>query len=172
MNTTVTLGAPVDMQAAAALYEASFPPEERRPWHQIESGYGSLELWGVYSGGKQAGMVTIWRFDTFAYIEHFAIDPARRGEGIGAAALSELKKLTGLPFVLEVEPADHPDVMARRRIAFYERCGFALLQYDYIQPPYADNLPAVPLCLMSTDKAIDPALVARTLHRCVYGVKE
>lgn len=91
-----------------------------------------------------------------------------RGSGIGAEIL-RLLAAEGPPLLLEVEHPKGPGSIEQRRIEFYRRNGFRLLDYDYVQPPYAPGLPSVPLLLMSTDPALDPALAARTLHREVYG---
>ena len=48
--------------------------------------------------------------------------------------------------ILEVERPE--DEMSRRRIGFYERCGFTLCKQDYLQPPYRKGGEAVPLYLM------------------------
>lgn len=159
-----------DIRPAESLYIASFPPEERRPWPQIADTASEPRLYGVYVGGDVfAGIITVWNFGAFAYVEHFAIDPSKRGGGIGAQALDELRRILQLPIVLEVEPLDHPDPMAPRRIAFYQRCGFTLLDYPYVQPPYAPGLPSVPLCLMTTDTTLDPSEITHTLHSKVYN---
>ena len=120
--------------------------------------------------GHYAGFISYWQFDTFAYIEHFAVNPAARGGGIGACALREFKAMSGLPVVLEVERPGSND-MADRRIAFYRRNGFHTIDsYDYIQPPYAPGLPEVPLLLMcDRPDRIDPAHVDATLRGEVYA---
>ena len=158
-----------DLQSAESLYIASFPPEERRPWSQIADTASEPALYGLYDGYNAfAGFITVWIFGAFAYVEHFAVDPSKRGGGIGAKAMAELRHMLGVPVVLEVEPSDHPDPMAARRIAFYVRCGFTLLDYPYVQPPYAPGLPSVPLCLMVSDTALDPSDISATLHTKVY----
>lgn len=158
------------MAAAEELYLAAFPPEERRPWPQIADTETMPRLWGLYNNeGMFAGFITVWTFERYAYVEHFAVSASQRGSGIGAAAMSALKQALGIPVVLEVEPPTHPDPMAPRRIAFYERCGFTLLDYDYVQPPYSAGLPSVPLRLMSSDPTLDPADIEHTLHTQVYG---
>jgi len=161
-----------DMPTAESLYTQSFPPEERRPWLQIADTASMPLLYGIYVGDTTfAGIITVWNFDKYAYVEHFAVDPSSRGGGIGAKALSALRRKLGIPVVLEVEPPEHPDPMAPRRIAFYQRCGFTLLDYPYIQPSYAPGLPSVPLCLMTTDPTLDPTDITATLHTRVYGLR-
>lgn len=160
-----------DMPAASRLYHASFPPEEQRAWEQIADADSMPLALGVYRGEEFAGIATVWPFGHFVYIEHLAIDPAMRNGGIGAEAIRQLKSRYGLPLVLEVEPAEHPDPMAARRIDFYRRCGFTLLDHPYRQPPYAPGLPWVELRLMTTDPTLDPAAITATLHREVYKIQ-
>ena len=59
--------------------------------------------------------------------------------------------------------------MAPRRIGFYRRNGFRLLEADYIQPPYAEDLPSLPLKLMSRGELPDIDRVISTLHQRVYN---
>lgn len=109
----------------------------------------------------------------FFYIEHFATLPHLRGKGIGASALKAFASVAqDRPIVLEVEPPQTET--ARRRVGFYRRAGFELLEIPYMQPPYRPGGEEVPLCLMSTDAAYalsHSARVVATLHREVYGVR-
>lgn len=159
---------------AQRLYFYSFPPDERRDVKEIDrlvadvSSPMHAEL--IYFKGRLSGFITWWEFDRFRYIEHFAIEPSKRGEGIGAKALKAFVGQTDSPVVLEVELPDTSD-MARRRIRFYERNGFnALMGYDYIQPPYGPGLQSVPMMLMATvgSGQLTPELIASTLHTRVY----
>lgn len=164
------------------LYLDSFPAEERRPWSEIirpEQNYGP-RLYGVEWQGKICGLITLWtlslsdasanmgRYHTAVYIEHFAIDPSRRGGGVGSKVLSAVKKLENQPIVFEIERDGEPDGMEVRRRRFYERNGFVCLDYNYIQPSYAPGLPEVPLTLMSDKADIDPAAVDAALRKFVY----
>ncbi|MGM9809484.1 MAG: GNAT family N-acetyltransferase [Paludibacteraceae bacterium] len=150
--------------------------------------------------GKAVGFITYWHFGDFCYGEHLATDPSCRNKGYGAKILSALDNhlLTlntqrstfnsqhttlssqrstlnvPLPFVLEVEmPTDE---LSRRRIAFYERNGFALWRdCAYQQPPYRPEDTPLPMLLMvrgSLDPTRDFARVKATIHREVYGVEE
>lgn len=157
------------------LYESSFPPEERREWTDLinkgVSAASPLEFICIYIHERPVGMITCWHFDGFDYVEHFAVDGCLRGQGIGARVLGMITDAApGL--VLEVEPAATGE-MARRRIAFYKRCGFrACEEYAYVQPPYSEGLPSVELMLMTCGQVPDLDRVASTLHKEVYNVKE
>ena len=156
------------------LYIKAFPPEERRDFDTICVLLRSSEPFGMSllcDTDVPVGFITYWRWSQFTYIEHFAVSPASRGHGYGAAALSLFSTDVVQPIVLEVElPLDE---MARRRIAFYERAGFTLCPRRYIQPPYSDRLPPVELRLMSYGGDLDHAFegVRDRIHREVYGVE-
>jgi hypothetical protein len=72
--------------------------------------------------------------------------------------------------VLEVEPPE--DEIKKRRIAFYERCGFHLSKEEYYQPPYQEGGEPVRLMLMSYPEPITRHdEVSAALYRDVYGIK-
>ena len=158
--------------AFTAIYGVSFPIDEQRPTTDIarliteEERYRAMAL--VDDNDRCIGLLTAWQFPTYSYIEHFAIDPSLRSKGYGTMALKTFAHTQPTPIVLEVEPPT--DVLTLRRIGFYERCGLALYDYDYIQPSYAPDRSAVPLRLMGTPASPDLAHIARTLHSEVYGV--
>lgn len=158
------------------LYTQSFPASERRPWPKqkalLEAPSAPLNLEIIYTGGRFAGFITWWTLDCgLRYIEHFAILPSLRGKSIGSNALSVFLSRSAMPVVLEVEPAGSSD-MADRRIAFYSRLGLIPHHnHPYIQPPYDNALPSMPLTLMTTpltSKAPSLPTIAATIHRQVY----
>lgn len=117
------------------------------------------------------GLVNLWIFEEFGYIEHVAIDPNLRNGGYGKLVLDKVKELCGkLPIILEVE---HPsDEMSSRRINFYQRAEFILHEVPYIQPPYRVGGEELPLYLMSYG-AIDMKeayeRVKQRIHKEVYN---
>ena len=119
---------PSDKPFLIDLYEHSFPEEERRPtrdWLEMPGRDAAFCLNVIEADGVAAGMLTVWQFREFAYVEHFAVSPEMRGGGLGARALQTLVESVQVPIVLEVEPKCSTP-MADRRIAFYERQGFVL----------------------------------------------
>lgn len=160
------------------LYMEAFPPEERRDWAELESMLrgekSGANLLVVRRYGRWSGFITWWRVGGMRYVEHFAIDSSLRGSGIGAEAIRRFTTCDPEPVVLEVEPAGTGD-MARRRIAFYERCGFeSHPDLYYFQPPYSPCLEGLELMLMTSGDIPPRGLqaVAKDLIRCVYGAGE
>ena len=160
------------------IYYNSFPPEERRQWSNIEQllsfNSSPYNIYLIIANDTIAGFISYWKFDEFCYIEHFAIDQTLRGQGIGTIAIKNFLMKQDKPTILEVEPAECGAV-AQQRIDFYLRYGFSLHpDFEYIQPPYGENLPPVPLMLMSAGNLgnLSLASIADTLHRIVYNLKK
>lgn len=140
------------------LYESAFPAEERRPSDQMPPDDPAFRFYAI----ADHGLLTAWEFPGVTYVEHFAVYPETRGNGIGSSVLAELQGAV----ILEVEPPEQ-STEARRRIAFYERNGFRLLDVDYMQPSYAPGLPSIPLRLMLRGETdVDEAI--RLIHSRVY----
>lgn len=155
-------------------YTTSFPLDEQRPTDKLEQLLHDEERFQAMAlldnENNFVGILTTWMFDTFVYIEHFALRPALRSKGHGSMALQAFIHAHPLPVVLEVEPP--ADITTCRRIRFYERCGLRLYDYPYIQPSYSPELSSVPLQLMGTLPDSYPLeKIAAILHREVYGVK-
>lgn len=174
-------------EAILAIYEQSFPPEERRPYadaNAFESFVSSnSKIFSILvitptDGGEPLGFVTVWEFPEFLYIEHLAVSPEARGAGLGAKLVTEVAdraEALGKGVLLEVEipepsassdssepsyssdSSDSSD-LAARRIRFYERLGFRQWpDFEYIQPPYSPALPPVALMLMTRGMQSLPA---------------
>lgn len=153
---------PVQTERLRSAYTESFPVAEQRPWEQILSPVSPLFApYSIEHAGEVAGAVTLWRLEPCWCVEHLFTLPAVRGLGVGAAAVQAvLRELpAGCPLILEAEFADaHP--MAARRLAFYERLGFRVQPYPYIQPPYVAGGASIPLHILSTVPLSEEAFVA------------
>ncbi len=163
-----------DLMPIKAIYHASFPEEEQRPWADLVERVRSEKIIlekACDESGAVLGFATVWRFPEFSYIEHLAVDASARGLGVGGRLLDAVVHGEDKPVLVEVEPAATGDD-ARRRIAFYERHGFVQYpDFAYVQPPYSPGLPEVPLMFMVSQNVGDDVLasMAATLHREVYG---
>lgn len=153
-----------------ALYESAFPRQERRDtaaWTALLDA-GRVKLFAP----SPDTLLTYWELDGFDYVEHFAVDASQRSRGLGSALLGRFVAGRGTrPVVLEVEPAD-VSPLAARRIGFYRRNGFHLIERPYLQPPYRPGDAPLPLSLMTTrPEAVEARFeaIVRSIHLNVYG---
>ena len=126
------------------IMQSSFSDDDYRPDDEQLALFEEPEYRIYY---MPAGFLAVWEFESFIYIEHFAVDPALRNSGTGSAMLQELVKQYQKPICLEVELPE--DELTRRRIGFYERNGFVFNEYPYIQPPISKGKSPVPLRIMT-----------------------
>lgn len=167
------------------IMQASFSDDEYRPYDEQLALFEEPEYWiyympaigmervGNHSTGNStmhaAGFLAVWEFESFTYIEHFAVDPVLRNSGTGSAMLQKLVKQYQKPICLEVELPE--DELTRRRIGFYERNGFVFNEYPYIQPPISKGKSPVPLRIMTYGSAITQDTfeeMKRVLYQRVY----
>ena len=140
------------LERIRVLYESSFPSDERRDFSEflrlMEDETVPFHVVALTVSGSFAGFITYWEWHDFRYFEHFAIEVTMRNGGVGSKALQAVVGSSSLPVVLEVELPETE--MARRRIFFYERCGFRIWDnVDYVQPPYGVGKKGMPLRLMT-----------------------
>jgi len=140
---------PARFDAVFRLMEQSFPENEYRPYEEQkallrEPAYRILVPEGP---GDPAAFLALWEWEELLFLEHFAVHPEERGGGLGSRLLGEVLPTCGKLFCLEVEPPAAG--IAARRIGFYERMGFFLNDYPYIQPPISAGRQAIPLRIMT-----------------------
>ena len=148
------------------IMQASFSGDEYRPYDEQLALFEEPEYRIYY---MPAGFLAVWEFESFIYIEHFAVDPALRNSGTGSAMLQELVKQYQKPICLEVELPE--DELTHRRIGFYERNGFVFNEYPYIQPPISKGKSPVPLRIMTYKSEItreEFQKMKEILYRRVY----
>lgn len=159
------------VECAWKLYEDAFPEEERRDFKThcrvLRNKMFHSEILTYYD--KFAGIFFWWDFGAMRYIEHFAIDPALRGLGLGSDLINEYTGESDVPVFLEVEIPD--DNIKLRRIEFYERSGFVLNRHEYFQPPYREGGSPLRLYLMTYPEGIDEQqvrLICRICHPVLF----
>lgn len=158
------------------ILEYSFPKPEHRSFDAHFAEFDKPEFRSmVLEDGDILGFMNFWELSSFIYLEHFAVIKELRGKGLGASLMDELKRIAAdQPMILEVEPLGTSDIAARR-VHFYERLGFVLNPYRYIQPPYNDGEYPLPLSIMSCPRTLLPEefLTARNeLYRTAYELPE
>ncbi len=127
-------------------------------------------LGSVSSKDELIGIMAVWDFEEFLYIEHFAIREKSRNLGVGAEFLKQVIYEAEKPVILEVEPPE--DEVKSRRIGFYKRNGFNLNPYEYVQLPLAEDRNPVPLKIMSFPKALTGSeyeSIRNTIYLRVFG---
>lgn len=158
------------------LLETAFPPEEHRELNKQRNFTDNNEFFYnnvILDNEMPVGLITYWKFDGFYYIEHFAISPECRNGGYGKKVLELLHEQLSSPVVLEVELPETE--ISKRRINFYERLGYQLIQEEYFQPPYRKQDCKLPMYLMIYDKNKkfkDIPAIKKNLYKHVYQVAE
>ena len=144
-----------DFDSVYSIMEKSFPRDEHRPCEEQKALLDNerYNIRVATDDGKVVAFIAYWKLEDLLYIEHFATDPECRGRGIGAMILSDICRENNGTVCLEVEPPESE--ITRRRIGFYERNGFHLNEYPYIQPPISKGCEPVPLMIMTYKNKID-----------------
>jgi len=159
-------------QPFIGLYCSAFPENERRDINRLAEMTSTSKMMHVNAIMQNqlfVGLLVYWSFDSFNYLEHFAILPTHRGKGLGTAAIKELTTEKQF-WLLEVEPDETE--LTHRRIQFYNRNGFQVLDRTYIQPAYNGNPNnQVPLWIMGNKQAHDVSKEIETIKSNVYGIQ-
>ncbi|WP_077618238.1 GNAT family N-acetyltransferase [Bacillus sinesaloumensis] len=136
------------------MFEDSFPSDEYRPY-QTQRALLSNPHYQIYVYEKNheiAAFFATWEGPHFIFLEHFAVKESFRNGGLGSKLLQEFLKLHAKPIVIEIEPPEGE--IEKRRARFYERNGFHLSQWGYVQPALAKGQNPVSLVLMSYPKPL------------------
>lgn len=124
----------------ASLYEAAFPVEERLPlwqlsWNNLKNGQSFLTYFDqeVFIGFTYAICT-----DNLVYLLFLAVEESKQSQGYGSQILAQVKEEAGgRPCALTIEPMDEEQVSNRgqrlKRLAFYERNGYQLLNHFYFE---------------------------------------
>jgi GNAT superfamily N-acetyltransferase len=161
------------------IYDCSFPIEEREPRSVIvnaaRSGVGRIAR--ALDDGKTVGLASahLLKDPRAIFLVYLAVDPARRGQGIGRALFDFIA--ADCPQVIwEVNrpelATDSAERQRReRRIGFFRRAGGEPLEHPYRQPPLGENLPPVPMLLMARPRPPDVTALVRAIYFEKYGAQ-
>lgn len=150
------------------LYQEAFPEEERRDIAQLKEllqAEPAMYFNAVHCDGELAGLFVYWDFGSFYYLEHLAVFAEMRNKKIGQKILNWTREHLQGVRILEVEPAETE--MATRRINYYRRNGYLILDKTYHQPSYRSGGEEFPLWIMG-NRAEDP----ETLKQQIQTIKE
>lgn len=134
--------------------EETFIPDERRDYSEALRLFneGKYDIYNLTHEGKNLGFITLWQLPGFTFAEHLVIYEEYRNSGYGREALLMLQ--TMFPrIVLETE--EPVEMIQKRRLAFYKRCGFFQNEHPYLQPAYRNGGNEVPLIIMSYPRPLD-----------------
>lgn len=155
---------------------SDFPPDELKPLghllRMVEEGL--CTYYALYEGGEVLSYFGLCKTAGYALVDYLAVNPAKRGQGVGSATLELLKEAAdGNYIIIECEDVSATDDPAekeirRRRIAFYTRAGFRLTDIkarifgvDYVLLVFPKDTPDVKMGYetvyraMLTDKMYD-----------------
>ena len=128
----------------------------------------NFNVYHIIDDKEKVGFITIWDLQDFYFVEHFVVYEEYRNNGIGGKAIDkvneEFKKV-----ILEAElPCTD---ISKRRLMFYNRHGFVINEFKYIQPAYHQELKPVEMKLLSyPTKVNNKDKVIGKIHKEVYGV--
>ena len=127
--------------ALASLYQTrlqiDFPPSELKPLRAMYTlmDLGQYEPLLATQQGYETGYAMIWLPPSRdgALLEYFSVLPQLRSRGLGGQILNGLTARYGQLFGEAEAPTsgdEATDSLRRRRVAFYQRNGFRLLDYQ------------------------------------------
>lgn len=166
-----------DLEFVEKLYIESFPANERRSVMKMHNLIDNNDKFDVFTliddenTNSRIGFISLWTFETFIYIEHFAISPEQRSGGYGAKSMNTLIDSVELPLLAEIELPSSSD-FALRRLGFYEKLGFKAWDIPYEQPPYEEGYSAIPMLLLTygrLDLDSQGELVINQIYKEVYN---
>ena len=136
------------------LYKTSFPIFEQRT--EIQQNYAfsneHYNLNGYYDNDDFIGFISYWEFDSYIYIEHFAINTNIRGKGYGSSVLNSFISSTNKVVLLEIDPVI--DNISAARLRFYKKCGFFENSYPHKHPAYRNEFHPHDLIILTTQREI------------------
>ena len=108
-------------------------------------------------------------------MEHLATTEQGRGKGYGKQLVEECLAETDKPVFLEIEPVTEDDPMTGRRAGFYERLGFFVNTFPYMQLPLKEEDHPIPLWVMSYGKPVTKEEFEpykNEIHEIAYGTAD
>ncbi len=149
-------------------YCETFPEDERRSEQQFRQlfSHPRVKVFSVLEDLKNIGYLITWELTNFVFIEHFEIFSEFRSLKYGSEIIGHLYKNYS-HIVLEAEPANQ-DETAARRLSFYERNGFMVIDENYVQPCYAPDKNSLSLWLLANWQPEKTDWIKEEIYDVVY----
>lgn len=164
----VTIEDKEELQKIYDSYCLAFPEEERRNEQQFLELFTNdlCSIFLIEYHQEKVGYFISWNLTKGLFLEHLEIFPDYRGKKIGAAFLQKISE-NNETIILESEPESYGEI-AKKRLEFYKRNGFIILDFDYIQPAYESSKSSISLNLLATKPFENTSDLIREIHKKVY----
>lgn len=156
---------------ATTIYQSyceTFPADERRNEKQFRALFSNpkVKIFAVLDELQNIGYLICWELTDFVFLEHFEIFSDFRSQKYGSQIIAGLFKDYSR-IVLEAEPAGLNED-SKRRISFYERNGFQIIDQSYVQPPYDPDKNALDLWLLANWQPEKTDWIREEIYDVVY----
>ena len=151
------------------LYIDSFAESERKDIEKLKwliVNEPRMNLCSVMIENKFSGFIIYWILDGFYYWEYFTILSNIRNQNIGKKVLDWVKNNLEGVIILEVE--EPLDDIKSRRIKYYERNGYVIVDKTYRQPCYKTLGVDYPLWIMSNQQTENTEKYTDLIKKHVY----
>lgn len=150
-------------------YLETFPAEERREKDQFLALFENpnAQILSLKKDGESVGYLILWQLSECVFVEHFEVFLEHRNRKLGSEILQDLQKIYP-KIILESEPATLNEI-ADRRINFYQRNGFNVIDEHYLQPAYGEGKNFVNLWLLANYIPKDTDALVREIYNIVYA---
>ena len=150
-------------------YCTTFPECERRSDAQFQDLFfrSDVKVYSVLDDLKTVGYIIIWELSAGVFVEHFEIFSEFRSQKYGSEIISKLFRDYS-NIILEAEP-ENLNEDSKRRIAFYQKNGFAVIDENYIQPSYGEGKESLNLWLLSNWKPDNVLRIKEEIYDTVYS---
>lgn len=149
-------------------YCTTFPECERRSEVQFQDLFSkeNVKVYSVLDDLKTVGYIIIWELSDGVFVEHFEIFSEFRSMKYGTEIISKLFRDYS-NIILEAEP-ENLNEDSKRRIAFYQKNGFAVIDANYMQPSYGDGKQSLNLWLLCNWKPENVLRIKEEIYDTVY----
>lgn len=151
-------------------YEKTFPEDERRSKEQFLDLAENPDVFVFLIKNKDEtiGYCVIWELSNFYFLEHFEVFEEFRNQKFGEKILESLQEKFE-KMILETEP-DSLSEIAARRLQFYQRNGFEIVEKNYLQPSYGEGKSSLHLFLMANFEPENVETLIQEIHKIVYEI--